>query len=195
MSQRIAGCRPFRRKAGSPRVRRVTFAPFARRIYVRSVRSAFGLQVIVPPHPPRGRLLCGSCSSGQSFAFQLPSRVSSRSYGCCSARGSRHSRSPEDFHLQVTSRSAFASRFIRPPYGGPRHAWRTREEALEASPSRAFSCPAQSVSHRPLSPELTERRWAEGQGPTPGVRRSRGPGAWASGRPPPAGPTTHRAPG
>jgi hypothetical protein len=71
MSQRSARRRPFKRKAGSPRVRRVTFAPFARRIYVRPVRSAFGLQVLLPPHPPRGRLLCGSCSSGQSFAFSF----------------------------------------------------------------------------------------------------------------------------
>jgi hypothetical protein len=70
-SKRNARRRPFRRKARSPRVRRVTFAPSTRRIYVRSVRSAFGLQVFVPPHPPPGRLLCGSCSSGQSFAFRF----------------------------------------------------------------------------------------------------------------------------
>jgi hypothetical protein len=55
-------------RRGSPRVRRVTFAPHTRRIYVRSVRSAFGLQVFSPPRPPRVRLLCGSCSSGRSLA-------------------------------------------------------------------------------------------------------------------------------
>jgi hypothetical protein len=66
---------------------------------------------------------------GPELCFQLPFRVSSRSYGCCSARGSRHSESPEDFHLQVTSRFAFAYRFLRPPCGGPRHAWRTAETA------------------------------------------------------------------
>jgi len=70
-SKRSAGRRPFRRYARSPRVRRVTFAPFARRIYDRPVRSAFGLRVAWPPHPPRGRLVCGSCSSGQSFAFSF----------------------------------------------------------------------------------------------------------------------------
>jgi len=70
-SKRSAQRRPFRRKARSPRVRRVTFAPSTRRIYVRSVRSAFGLQVFRPPRPPPRRLLCGSCSSGQSFAFSF----------------------------------------------------------------------------------------------------------------------------
>ena len=68
MSNRSARCHPFRRKTRSPRVRRVTFAPSTRHIYARPVRSAFGLQVSTPPRPPRGRLLCGSCSSGQSFA-------------------------------------------------------------------------------------------------------------------------------
>ena len=38
---------------------------------VRSVRSAFLLQVSLPPRPPPGCLLCGSCSSGQSFAFSF----------------------------------------------------------------------------------------------------------------------------
>ena len=71
MSKRSARRHPFRRKARSPRVRRVTFAPCSRRIYVRPVRSAFGLQVSPLPRPPRGRLLCGSCSSGQSFAFSF----------------------------------------------------------------------------------------------------------------------------
>lgn len=63
--------RPFRRKTRPPRVRRVTFAPSTRRIYVHSVRVAIGLQVALPPRPPGGRLLCGSCSSGQSFAFSF----------------------------------------------------------------------------------------------------------------------------
>ena len=68
-SQRSAGVAPSGdNKARSPRVRRVTFAPSTRRIYFRSVRVAFGLQVFTPPRPPRGCLLCGSCSSGQSFA-------------------------------------------------------------------------------------------------------------------------------
>ncbi len=30
----------------------MTFAPHTRRIYVRSVRSVFGLRIFVPPHPP-----------------------------------------------------------------------------------------------------------------------------------------------
>jgi hypothetical protein len=51
---------------------------------------------------------------GPELCLQLPSRVSSRSYGCCSARGSRHSGPPGDFHPQVTSRSAFTSRLSAP---------------------------------------------------------------------------------
>jgi hypothetical protein len=71
VSKRSAQRRPFRRKARSPRVRRVTFTPSTRRIYDRPVRSAFGLQVSQPPRPPRGRLVCGSCSSGRSFAYSF----------------------------------------------------------------------------------------------------------------------------
>jgi hypothetical protein len=51
---------------------------------------------------------------GPELCLQLPSRVSSRSCGCCSARGSRHSGPPGDSHPQVTSRSAFASRLPAP---------------------------------------------------------------------------------
>jgi hypothetical protein len=40
--------------------------------------------------------------------------------------GTRSSWSPEDLHLLVTSRSAFASR-LRGPHGPPRHARRTRQ--------------------------------------------------------------------
>ncbi len=49
----------------------MTFAPYTRRIYARPVRSAFGLWVLLPPRPPRRRLICGSCSSGQSFAYSF----------------------------------------------------------------------------------------------------------------------------
>lgn len=51
---------------------------------------------------------------GPELCLQLPSRVSSRSYGCCSARGSRHSGPPGDSHPQVTSPSAFASGLSAP---------------------------------------------------------------------------------
>jgi hypothetical protein len=50
---------------GPPGVRRVTFAPYTRRIYAHPIRMAFGLRVFLPPRPPNGRLIYGSCSSGQ----------------------------------------------------------------------------------------------------------------------------------
>ncbi len=49
----------------------MTFTPSTRRIYDRSVRVAIGLRVPTPPRPPSDRLLCDSCSSGQSFAFSF----------------------------------------------------------------------------------------------------------------------------
>jgi hypothetical protein len=91
---------------------------------------------------------------GPELCLQLPSRVSSRSYGCCSARGSRHSGPPEDSHLQVTSRFTFAPRFLRPPHGGPRHAWRTTKEALRSSrraSARSRVEPRQREGSRPAS--------------------------------------------
>ncbi len=71
---------------------------------------------------------------GPELCLRLPSRVSSRSYGCRSARGSQPPGPPGDSHPQVTSRSAFASRLL-PPLGGSRHAWRT--EKRPASPEWA----------------------------------------------------------
>ena len=44
------------------------------------------------------------------LCLQLPSHPASRRRSCCSARGSRSPGSPEDFHLLVTSRFAFARR-------------------------------------------------------------------------------------
>jgi hypothetical protein len=60
-----------RRVSRSPGVRRVTFAPYTRRIYALRVRVTFGLRVFWPPRPPSGRLVCASCSSGRSFAHSF----------------------------------------------------------------------------------------------------------------------------
>ena len=57
-----------RHASRSPRVRRVTFAPSTRRIYAAPVRMTSGFESFVPSRPPALRLVCGSCSSGRSFA-------------------------------------------------------------------------------------------------------------------------------
>ena len=92
----------------------MTFAPSTRRIYDRPVRSAIGLRVEFAPsptsRPPRMRFVF----LGPELCVQLPPRGSSRSYDCCSARGSRHSGPPGDFHPQITSRLAFACRLKAP---------------------------------------------------------------------------------
>ena len=46
---------------------------------------------------------------GPEICLQLPPHPASRRRSCCSARGSRSPGSPEDLHLQVTSRLAFAT--------------------------------------------------------------------------------------
>ena len=54
-----------------PRVRRLTFAPYTRRIYAGSVPDGIGLRVFWPARPTDRRLLCDSCSSGRSFAYSF----------------------------------------------------------------------------------------------------------------------------
>jgi hypothetical protein len=61
-SVRLATHLASRQSDRPPGVRRVTFAPYTRRIYARPVRVAFGLRVSSPSRPPVGRLICGSCS-------------------------------------------------------------------------------------------------------------------------------------
>ncbi len=108
----------------------MTFAPSTRRIYVRSVRMAIGLQVIVPPHPPRSRLLCGSCSSGQSFAFSfLPAAPRETTLavqlGVPSHQGPQGTLTPKSLPDRLSPHGSFARL-----HGGPRHAWRTRSPRL-----------------------------------------------------------------
>ena len=68
-SMRLSAQLAFRHPSRSPRVRRVTFSPPTRRIYVRSVWRVIGLRVSLPPRPPSVRLVCASCSSGRGFAY------------------------------------------------------------------------------------------------------------------------------
>lgn len=78
-----------RQGSRSPGVRRVTFAPYTRRIYAQPVRvtSGFGSY----------GLLAHLMHASMRFLFvrpelclQLPSHPASRRRGCCSARGSCH---------------------------------------------------------------------------------------------------------
>ncbi len=110
----------------------MTFAPSTRRIYVRSVRMAIGLQVIVPPRPPRGRLLCDSCSSGQSFAYGfLPASPREATVavqlGVPSHRGPQGTLTPKSLPAWLSPHGYF------PPIGGTRHAWRTKRSPVDST--------------------------------------------------------------
>ena len=97
---------------GPPGVRCVTFAPHTRRIYARPVRVAIGLRISWPPRPPIDRLICASCSSGQSFAFSfLPTASQPQLLFGLELAATNLSRGP---HPQVTSRVAFAHRLTAP---------------------------------------------------------------------------------
>jgi len=101
---------------------------------------------------------------GPELCLQLPSRVSSRSYGCCSARGSRHSGSPGDSHPQVTSRLAFANRLPAPVT-----ALRAMPGAQMENPHRKYRCGLES--------EPTQRKdWPKGSSPRGGLSTPGGMG-------------------
>jgi len=71
-----------------------TYPPHIRRIGPDDI----GLRVYSPSRPPRRRLVCGSCSSGQEFAcrfLQIPSRDG---HPCGPARSSCHQGLHRDFH-------------------------------------------------------------------------------------------------
>ena len=68
---------PLGQASGSPGVRRVTFAPYTRRIYVPPIRvvSGFGsLCPLAPGDPPRMRFVF----LGPELCLQLPSHSTSR---------------------------------------------------------------------------------------------------------------------
>ena len=95
---------------GKARDFRSTYPPHIRPLGPECLRASGTFAPSPTSRSPRMRFV----SLGPELCLQLPSRVSSRSYGCCSARGSRHSGPPGDLHPQVTSRSAFTSRFSAP---------------------------------------------------------------------------------
>ena len=60
--------------------------------------GGIGLWVSWPPRPPDGRLLCGSCASGQDFASSFLQTPPHGGCPCCSARSSRHQGLRRDLH-------------------------------------------------------------------------------------------------
>ncbi len=55
----------------SPRVRHVTFIPYTRRIYFRTLSDDYWALDLLASSPECGCLICGSCSSGRDFAFSF----------------------------------------------------------------------------------------------------------------------------
>jgi len=73
-----------------PRVMRVTFIPYTRRIYSHTLLDGYWASSLMALSPGCGCLICDSCSSDQDFAYsflQIPSRPG---HPCCSANGSHH---------------------------------------------------------------------------------------------------------
>jgi hypothetical protein len=113
-SSRLTTRLASRQQRSSPRVRRVTVAPSTRRIYARSVRMTSGFRSSCPlahlarasyaVRGPRARALPTASFPQRLAALQLPFRS-----------GFRSSQPPEDFHLHVTSRIAFAIGCSAPP--------------------------------------------------------------------------------
>jgi hypothetical protein len=79
-----------RQTARSPRVIRVTFLPYTRRIYCLTLPDDYWALKIVAFSPGWDSLICGFCSSGRDFAcgfLRIPPRGR---HPCRSASGSRH---------------------------------------------------------------------------------------------------------
>jgi len=110
-----------------PRVRRVTFLPYTRRIYRPILPDGYWALKSLASSPGWDGLVCDSCSSGRDFAcgfLQIPPRDG---HPCRSASGSRHQgprgtctpKSSGHHHNDRNSASQGASR----------HAWRTKTKA------------------------------------------------------------------
>jgi len=146
LSPACPSCRPRERPScvagmqGSWGKTRDLLIPCTRRIYAFRCSMTFGLRTVSQPRPLPSPL-CGSCSSGRDLppASSPPPPHGSSS---CLRLGVPVIRPPGDFHPQVTSRSAFASRL--PASSGMsttssislsagRHAQRTREGVKEVS--------------------------------------------------------------
>ena len=146
-------CSPIRHLSTSPAIKADSQlsqgkARDLRSIYLPHIRrtspDSHWIRVYMPSRPPVRRLSMRFVFLRPELCLQLPSHPASRRRSCCSARSSRLSGPPEDFHLQVTSQLAFARWLLaeiltpkrsmqastrsRPVITGAalvRHAWRT----------------------------------------------------------------------
>lgn len=96
------------------------------------------------PSPTGVRLVCGSCSSGQGFAYSFLSTPPRGGSSCCSARGSRHQGPQRTFTSEslpgLLSLAGYpAPRLVKTASpGASRHAWRTKKNR---APHLAEPCP------------------------------------------------------
>ena len=104
-----------------------------RSIYPPHIRPAgpddIGLRVFVPSRPPARRLVCGSCSSGRSFACGF---LPTAHY--CTAVAIRLGVPVIEIPRGLAPPSHFPNRFryrlSAPDHGAARHAWRTQKKGL-----------------------------------------------------------------
>ena len=104
-----------------PRVIRVTFTAYIRRIYVPTFRMVSGFE-FRGPLAQMGPPLSAGCSSDRSFAYsflQIPPRDG---HPCCSASSSHH----QGLQRTCTAKSTkWPPQPIRLRFRATRHAWRT----------------------------------------------------------------------
>jgi hypothetical protein len=83
-----------------------------------------GLQVFMPPRPPCARLVCGSCASGQSFAYGfLP--TAPRGAAVAVPLGVPVITAPRGLSPPRHFPNRFRYRLLSASHGASRHAWRT----------------------------------------------------------------------
>ena len=150
----------LQQSTGSPRVRRVTFAPSIRCIYARPVRMTLGFRS-VGPFAHLTLASCSSCSSDQSFAYGfLPTP-----HRCDAAATLAKSSCHQGLQRTFTSKSLPASLSLHgypaPLIGASRHAWRTKKKGRNEA-SRPFGFDAYPVT----STDRSARSSSEYSSPT-----------------------------
>ena len=121
------------------------------------------------------------------ICLQLPPHPASRRRGCCSARGSRSPGSPEDLHLQVTSRLTFAAGFLltSSALSAPRLSLRAMPGARLFRPKAGHQTSAHGLAPEllliPAKPGTQLARTANGPPDVSGFHVKRGRGGFSPG--------------
>lgn len=140
-----------RQTGRSPRVMRVTFLPYTRRIYNPTLPDDYRALKISAFSPGWDCLVCGFCSSGREFAcsfLQIPPRGG---HPCRPASGSRH-QGPQGTFTPKSS-GCHHDNQNSASQGATRHAWRTEKSGAEKIPPRVvFGCLRLSSSCRRAPP-------------------------------------------